>query len=216
MKPIAVISDTHRGVKERLAQSPALESFLAYAKANYLKLIYNGDIVDLWKVSSQEAMDTDTQTIVALASYPDYLWLPGNHDSDAGAMRRMGFKIPEDYKFFARVGTRLIFHGYQLDSLLDSEYEREQAAFLDRVGYDLRDFGFLNYIRSMIDHAHRDNRELDFRSKSWGPVVTGHTHLAEVDDDGRFINDGCVTGEEPMHYVALDWEGNAELIEWKG
>jgi UDP-2,3-diacylglucosamine pyrophosphatase LpxH len=209
----AAISDTHRGIEERLAQSDGLESFLYFAKFNKWRLFYLGDIVDLWKVSYEQAMDVDGKIISLLANYPDYMWVPGNHDGNVDTMRLI-LKLPSEVKEYIRMGEYLCFHGHQLDSLLDSEYEREGAAFLDRIGYDLKEFGPLNMIRAMIDHAHRNNRELDFRTKSWGKVVTGHTHLSAVNDNGRFMNDGCWTGEEGFHYVLFDEECKPNLIGW--
>jgi UDP-2,3-diacylglucosamine pyrophosphatase LpxH len=213
--PIAVISDLHRGPIERLAQSPLIESFLDFARFHGWKLIYLGDIVDLWKVTYEEAMDVDGTMIEMLAKYPDYLWVPGNHDGDVETMRKI-FKLDGGVKEYVRIGDRLCFHGHQLDSLLDSDYERAGTAFLDRIGYDLREFGPLNAIRAMIDQAHRNNRELDFRSRSWGDVLTGHTHLAAVTDDGRFMNDGTWNGEELPHYVLFDGETIPALMEWSG
>lgn len=213
---IACISDTHRGIRERLVQGEALASFLEYARAHAWQLLFLGDIVDLWKVPPDEAMETDGAIIRMLADYPDYLWVPGNHDADVTAMRSLGFKLPDEVKEYLRIGDYLCFHGHQLDSLLDSQYERDGAAFLDRIGYDLRDFGALNAIRAMIDHGHRNNRELRHRSIAWGPVVTGHTHLAEATDDERFINAGCWTGEEGFHYVLFDGDNNPTLVEWRG
>lgn len=214
--PYACISDLHRGPKERLAQSAALEAFLDFAKARGWYLLYLGDIVDLWDVGFEEAMDVDGAMIQKLADYPDYLWVPGNHDEDQESMRRILRIASGEVKLYARIGQWLCFHGYQLDPALDSAYERAFTSIIDRVSYDLEGLGPFNAIRAAVQRDHRTNAPLIARSAAWGPIVLGHSHVAETADDGRFINAGTWNGEEEPHYVLFDDHYTPALIGWPG
>jgi UDP-2,3-diacylglucosamine pyrophosphatase LpxH len=214
MKPIAVISDTHRGIKERLAQSPALESFLDFAKGHGWQLILNGDIIDLWAQGVDEVMDVDGSMIERIAAYPDFLWLPGNHDEDHTIMRRLLHLPDGNISSHLRIGKWIICHGYQFDPLLDTRYERAWASLADRISYELSNLGPFNAIRAAMQHSHRDNAPLIERSEGWGNILMGHSHFAV--DQRPYINSGCWTGEEGFHYVLFDAQYNPELIGWEG
>jgi UDP-2,3-diacylglucosamine pyrophosphatase LpxH len=132
----------------------------------------------------------------------------GNHDIEEELLHK--FFPKAQIRTRMTVGDRRIFHGFQIDPLLDSAEERWLASSFDRA-FTMIDIPWLNALREGIADKARSNVPLFdalWQYQEYKRFLLGHSHVEE--DQGWFVNCGSpLFGKFP--YVELEKNGDASL-----
>jgi predicted phosphodiesterase len=221
---IAVISDLHLGrgdVADRFRHEDGIFlRFLDHLERHFDRIVLLGDV---WEtLGSRRPGDAAAELRRARAAHPRladrfcrsrYAYVHGNHDLVARRVDR----APEELTIQAD-GVRLLFtHGHLHDWLVQRWNALAEVG--SWIGGVLLRQGQAPLFR-LLDRAHTrsqgcrpDPARCSFRrwalslagARSADVVVTGHTHLAAVEDYGSrlFLNSGsCADGR--FEYLALD------------
>ena len=188
--------------------------FLDMVGDNYL--IINGDLLDLWSWSLNNILSGVNKDIIERLKVKENVHLIlGNHDLYPIAMRSV-FSGPNDIKMYINIGPWKIFHGYQVDPVLDNPIERWNVATGARIIQALN-WSWLNKIRDRLTKGERTNEPLIKALKEKNSnYILGHSHEALI-YDGWYINEGCWSGNSDLTYCMIDEnkQYSVELKTWK-
>lgn len=185
-----------------------VHDFLDYIGNSQLYMI--GDTLELWDYEWYEVWSGPYDDVIKrLATRKDTTIFQGNHDIQKLMLHKF-FPIAETASTRI-VGDRIIFHGFQIDPLLDSTQERWLVAGLDRA-FTLIDIPWLNALRDKIADTDRSNTQLIHslqRNKVESRYLIGHSHIEE--DIGWFANTGSLMRDK-FPYIKLEDSGDVELL----
>lgn len=168
-------------------------------------LLIAGDFVDLWRWSPDSIFNGPNKDIIArIKEKKNCMLTPGNHDLNMKVMETIfGNRIRMQVNMYDYV----IFHGHQIDPILDTPQERwvakTAAWIIQRLNWK-----WLHSATEYLTSAHRSNDRLIETIKKEYPeetkIICGHSHVAE--DLGWFLNTGT-WAEYDFNYVTLDYTG---------
>lgn len=207
---IYIVSDLHidNGRNGFNENRPAFNSFLDMVGDNLL--VFNGDTLELWHNTWWEIINGPNKDLILRIRAKEEKWIiPGNHDIEDTLLSR--FFHTSNIEAVRYAGRWKIFHGYQVDPILDEPQERWFAAHLDRF-VAVANIPWLNTIRDKISDGDRGNDALISALENRGNFIVGHSHIAE--DRGWFVNSGTWTGKRNA-YIEIDDNDNASLKEFK-
>ncbi len=204
-----VISDVHLDNGSG-GFAPNRESFMKFLRyVGDEKLVIAGDFFDLWRFSFKDIIAANTDIVSAIRRHPNVTLLLGNHDLSYNLMRY----IVKDVRMSMKAHGYTIFHGHQIDPLLDTPQERFFASAGARIIQALN-WAWLVRLVDKATSGHRSNaplkRTIENRYGA-GRYIVGHSHVPS--DDGWFLNAGTWTGDDPR-YIKLEPEG-ARLYAWR-
>jgi UDP-2,3-diacylglucosamine pyrophosphatase LpxH len=169
-----------------------------------------GDTLELWACEWYEVFGGPYDSIIKrLAEREDTVVFQGNHDIQRLVLSR--FFPKAEIASTRVVGDRVIFHGFQVDSLLDSASERCLVAGLDKA-FTLIDVPWLNALRDKIADSDRSNEPLIMnieKNKVESRYLIGHSHVEE--DRGWFANTGSLMRDK-FPYIKLEDSGDVQLM----
>ena len=207
---ICCVSDWHidNGHNEFSWHYKQAHDFLDFVGKEPLFMI--GDTLELWACEWYEVWGGPYEPLLKrIRERPyDTTIFQGNHDIQALVLQRF---FPEAEVVTSRiVGDRQVFHGFQVDPILDTPEERWLIAGIDRA-CTLIDIPWLNALRDRIADADRSNKPLIQRLKNAKKRVRylmGHSHIEE--NLGWFVNCGSLLRSD-FPYVELEENGDAAL-----
>jgi predicted phosphodiesterase len=230
---IAVISDLHLGSGGPADSFGHDDSeflrFLSFLERNFERIVLLGDI---WEtLTGMRHGRPGAELASARQSHPEiarrflrpsYAYVHGNHDIVAGPLEQ----APEELAIEAD-GVRMLFtHGHQNDPIVRrarwlSELGVWLGAWMRRLG-----LGQLYALSRALDTrragATQLDRSLDFqrwavevaRLRKADVVVTGHTHVSAVAEQGDrlFMNSGSCS-EGAISYLSLDTRAGIYAVQ---
>jgi len=193
---IIIISDTHLGCENDLNKYDYLENIISEAD----KIVINGDFFDNYECGFDDFMNSDYRNLFPLLLEKDTVYIYGNHNlkrfSDADVLN---FSKYQTDRFFLTIGEKryVIEHGHLITPSLEQEYPylfANRAAI--KFGRMIDSVGTFIENEDYFERYKGQNEDL----KNWAKtnlmeneyLITGHTHLAEIDFDNHFINTGLI------------------------
>jgi UDP-2,3-diacylglucosamine pyrophosphatase LpxH len=175
-------------------------------------LVIAGDFLDLWRWKAEDIIKSNIKIIRRIKQKKNVVLVLGNHDLDIEIMRDI-FPGKTDIQMKIEAYGYTIFHGYQIDPMLDDPRERFFAKWGARIIQTINDPN-LNRLVEYLTASHRSNDRLKKQIAKKFPldtkIICGHSHIAEQSDN--FLNCGTWTGNR-LPYIELDSE-KAVLMEF--
>ncbi len=176
-------------------------------------LVIAGDFLDLWRWKAKDIISANKKIIRRIKQKKNVVLVLGNHDLDIEVMRDI-FPGKTDIQMKVEAFGYTIFHGHQVDPMLDDPKERFFTKWGARLIQTI-DNPILDKIVAYLTSSHRSNDRLKKQIAKKFPegtkVICGHSHVAE--ESSAFLNTGTWTGNY-LTYIELDSE-KAELREFK-
>ena len=190
---VLIISDLHLTHRPNERKYNFLEKIISSAD----KVILNGDLWDSYLTSFDRFVDSDWNRLFPLLKSKKTVYLFGNHDPKSKSDRRVNrFSDIASDNFRLKIGTQHYFvtHGHEIDKSLDMLYPRLIGNSLVIAIHEIR-----NHIGVKLRREQFFFKNSNDKMKHWSAehlneeiLVTGHTHLAEIDLSSRYINTGVV------------------------
>lgn len=196
----------------------ALNGFLDMVEAEKKKracsLIAVGDLLELWAdVYSDISAGPNGPLLERLMGMLDVDIL-GNHDWDPELMAVLFGR--DQVKVWMQIGEWTIFHGHQVDPILNAGWKCWLAHEGDKLIEELNNPVFTK-IHDWAAKTDRTNSPLIKALQETGEkFILGHSHHAldiPLENGGRYVNCGCWCSGDP-HYVTVDDGGKVELHKW--
>lgn len=195
-----VISDTHLSHRFDAAKNRLLIQITSSAD----RVIINGDFWDMFMCSEDAFLNSRWERLFNILAEKDVVYLYGNHDPQKTSTRvTERIASSAGAQFTLEVGGRKIFieHGHRIvkghDARLPALLKRHAKIFNLPllIHYDLfpRIFstGFYNRyakFNSILKSFYAN------QDASVDLYINGHTHFAEDDQNGKYMNSGTITG----------------------
>ncbi len=171
-------------------------------------ILWLGDTVELWKFKWYQVLGGPYRSLLdRMAERTQDVFVIGNHDF--GFESLSAFFPRSNILPRMKIGNREIFHGFQVDPLLDSAAERWFVSVFD---YLMTEISHLNDIRDQIADSTRTNDPLIeslLKAENKGKrFLLGHSHV-EI-DMGWFTNTGSLIGDR-FPWVEVEDNGDCTL-----
>lgn len=225
---VLIFSDTHLKHRFDERRFELLRGLIEEAD----RVIINGDLWDFWFVSWEEFLASEWSGLFPLLQEKQAIYLFGNHDPEKEMderMKRLCAWSGYEYAFESGGKSFVVLHGNQLVNknrgvlkpykriitwfVGKSEWRWLMRWLTDFEGLIYRAVGYDKVVKNRIAQAL--NREMKqakaekYAEYDW--LVTGDSHLAELDASVGFVNTGCVLmGVENWVWVE---EGRVSLIK---
>jgi UDP-2,3-diacylglucosamine pyrophosphatase LpxH len=175
------------------------------------ELIGNGDILDLWEWSWKEISNGPNMSIIKrLAAHPNFTYILGNHDLLLGWISTIFHNAKVEMAI--ELDSYIVFHGFQIDPKLNTQWKRWFAAEGDRLVEQMNNPVFRK-IRQWFAAGDRTNKPLIAALEDTDKkFLIGHSHHP-INLNGWYINSGCWISGDPC-FITIDDSGVAELHWW--
>ncbi len=190
---LIIFSDTHLRIEVEEKKFNFMEKIIKGAN----RVIINGDFWDGYKINFSQFVCSPWKHLFPLLREKKSIYLIGDHDKETLCDDRSFFfsdKRSERVMFKNNGDIFLVEHGdkwfktiaknkFVQSSGLVGAYVKAEEAFLKKFGKDAIKLSRGRYneiIKSRIPETLKDNQIL----------VTGHTHVGEIDFKNRYLNDG--------------------------
>ena len=202
-------------LKRREEVLRTFEKMCEYAvNNNVTAVIIAGDFFDKNTVSKQ--LLQRVKNAINKASNVDFLYLPGNHDSEV--FNRLE-DFPKNLKFFKNDWTYFKYSNVCICGI-DGSQSKEDL-FLDRLNLNKENFNVVVLHGRVAGYNSKEDAEVisipKYKNKNIDYIALGHYHTysnEKLDDRGLFGYSGCLDGRGfdelgEKGFVVIDYENTA-------
>lgn len=216
---ILIFSDTHLTDKFNESKYRYLKKIIEQAD----QVIINGDFWEGYEISFSEFINSPWNKLFPLLKKKKAIYLYGNHDAEFLCDKRVAlFSDLQTGSYNLKLNDKeyVIVHGNNLIKLIDDVWFIKKSSLIIKLlsynlgiieGFMIRTFGkrYLKAVHQRFNNKIKKHvRENGFRGKT---VISGHTHLAEIDLENNYINIGLNKNGIGQHLFIDD--GKIELNE---
>ena len=210
MTKTIIISDVHFTVYFNRKKLEFFKKLIASAD----QVIINGDFWSYYSVTFDQFINSRWKELFPLFKAKNTIYLYGNHDQKRWTDERVAFfstKQAVEYKLKCGERTFLITHGDKLTGFptIDTKSFTTMHRFF-HVGapqYSIETLLLKFLGPKLYKPAQKYNdriKEYSRKLKDGEYLVTGHTHLAEIDMKNKFINSGFIHSGVASYIVLED------------
>lgn len=197
MKTI-IVSDLHLTQKF----DPRKYRFLKNLFNNSDKLVVNGDFWSYYSTTFEEFLNSKWKKLFPLMLRKNTIYIFGNHDRKEWCDQRTNlFSVKQAHRhsFSLDKNDFVVRHGHDL---LEGQGENKTLCnltkkllhFEDRARYSIESFLYrlvsLNVINKIFVNYNNKAKKFNYNKEFF--LITGHSHVAEMDNDYKYINTGFV------------------------
>ncbi len=216
---ILIFSDTHLTDKFSEGKYRYLKKIIEQAD----QVIINGDFWEGYEISFSEFINSPWNKLFPLLKTKKAIYLYGNHDAKHFCDKRVTlFSNLQTSSYNLKLNDKeyVIVHGNNLVKLIDDFWLIKKHPLVIKLlssnlgiieSFMIRTFGkrYLKAVHQRFNNKIKKHiRENGFRGKT---VISGHTHLAEIDLENSYINTGINIHGFGQHLFIN--QGNIEFNE---
>jgi hypothetical protein len=162
-------------------------------------VIINGDLLECLYFNFMKVLKANHNKILAVVQNPLVFIIPGNHSAVIGNFQPFFPSMIYDRMILGRYN---IFHGHELDDLVNKPYLRKPTKLLAKLvahySEESNSSWLIDWSRAMSKAEHENAKlievlqkldPIDSVSGSDAPVILSHTHQ-EYDYEGWYFNTG--------------------------
>ncbi len=215
-----VISDTHLGKYDKQK-----DRFLRNLIKDYDRIIINGDFWDNWGgCSFSEFINSRYKELFKLLKSKETIYIYGNHDTEAAGQKELANIFANvqgseyelqigKYKYHFEHGHRFFYDNPSI-KFINIYPAINKLPILGRLVYELIKYSYKLFPKRSRDTrvGRKKNKYIKELKTKDTFLVTGHTHLSEIDEGNMYINTGCIM-DGCTTYVIINKKGEPKLVE---
>jgi predicted phosphodiesterase len=207
VEKILIISDTHLSHIFQPAKFTALQRIISEAD----RVILNGDFWEGYLSSFSEFLNSPWQELFPLLREKEATYLYGNHDTECRSdERRSLFSIKQADSIELTSGgkTFLVQHGHRIAPTPGGDHPpfERLVRFVPRIeGSELVHLP-AHFFKKYAPYNQKIKNWITAELPESTVLVTGHTHLAELDLENRFANSGVCKWHWLQYLTLTDGE----------
>lgn len=210
---LVVLSDTHLGLTFNQQKYQALTQAINDGD----QLIINGDLWEGFNITLKEFLNSPWQKLFPLFLEKNAIYIYGNHDpeqEDIQLYQKFCVSSHKDLTIQQAGNTFYLTHGNEIDRTFDMKHPRFPRKLLYIFGTAVERQLIRLLGRRYVQVYQAENTLLKkwktnhLPPETW--LVTGHSHLAELNRSVRYANSGIFEPPKVASYLVID-QGNIEL-----
>ncbi len=186
------------------------------------QVIINGDFWEGYVMSFSDFVNSEWSGLFSLLKKKKATYLFGNHDRENFCDKRVSFfSTSQGENLFIKTKKHelVIEHGNQYLHFIDEKLPGKKIpaevveSYLKLERFMVREFGkvLIGMLYKKYNESIKNKLKMDLKENQ--VLVCGHTHLAEVDVEGKFINSGIISYALGQ-YLVLENEIIKEFEHW--
>lgn len=225
---VLIVSDIHLGSPSRLADADQ-KLIELLGKDNWNKVIFLGDLFDLWVATYEEIVKAHSDVLSAIEQLScEVIYVPGNHDAVFRGLERLNSMtvVAEPYVFYDGGKKIALFHGDRFEDAIGMSFLSRLlaviGAWIDRcICWNAKSgFSIQRTVRySLAQSGQAGNYATSIANKATKViqadiVLIGHTHLI---DGPRTVNESIYvnTGDfGPEHFTWVEITDGDLVASW--
>ncbi len=214
-----VISDTHLGRYYKKK-----DFLLKRLIKKYDKIIINGDFWDNWGTSFERFVNSEYRGLLDLLKSKDTTYIYGNHDYRSEDQKQLGerFSNRQGIEYDVNIGGRnfhfehghRFFYNQKKVTFINYYYTIDKIPLLGSLTYKAMKLSYNLFPERVTKNKiaiSRNNNVKSIKPKEINYVIS-HTHIAEIDQENKFFNTGCIMGKV-FSYLVIDENGNVRFLK---
>jgi predicted phosphodiesterase len=222
MSKILIISDVHFTT---YFNRKKLEFFKELIP-QFDQIIINGDFWSYYSVTFDQFINSRWKELFPLFKAKNTIYIYGNHDQERWIDERANLfsvKQVREYRFRCGDKVYIVTHGDKILGAPSFDSDRFtrvwRTLYMDAPHYALETLLLKIFGVRLYRIARRLNKKIKKYSSLLGDnkyLITGHTHLAEIDLKNHFINTGFIHSGVASYIVLQDCEPKVvnERYDW--